>query len=95
MLCHESCASAEDDPCEKRADNGVSDTDPSRGDTELPAKLTCVADEDNGREVGCAVCEGGEPGTDTATAEDKSVYVLGRVSGTNADVDHYRKENDE
>ena len=75
MLSHNTRASAENRPCEERTDDRVTDTDPGGRDTEFPAELTGVADEDNGGEIRCTVSKGGQPGTDASASENKAVDV--------------------
>ena len=77
MLGHDAGAAAQNGPGQQRAENGVADTDPGGGDTELPAKLTSVADKNNCGEIGRAVGESGQPRADAPSAEDEAVDIGG------------------
>ena len=45
MLSHQFCTTTQDEPCQKRTDNGIADTNPRTGKTILPAELTCITDK--------------------------------------------------
>ena len=51
MLCHDTGTSAEYDPCEQRADNGIAETDPSGSNSVFPTELTGIADKYNGGKI--------------------------------------------
>ena len=94
VLGHDPRAPAEDYPGEQRADEGVSEAYPRRGDAEGPAELTRVADEDDGGEVGRAEGEGAQPGSHVPRAEDEAGHV-GRVLSRAYAYDHHDREEDD
>ena len=88
MLGHKSCTSAEDRPREQGADKGVSESDPSRGETEVPAELSRIADKDHSGKVGGTEGEGGQPRADASATEDEAVDISRMTAAINADTDH-------
>ena len=48
---HNAGTPAQDDPGEHGSDQGIADTDPGRGNTVFPAKLSGVTDEYDRREI--------------------------------------------
>ena len=93
MLCHDAGTSAEDVPCEQRADEGIAQTDPCGRHTELPAELTGIADKDDRREVRGTERERGQPRADGTVTQHEAVNVCALLSAVNADADHYGEEN--
>ncbi len=82
-------------PCEKRADEGVSEADPHGGNAEPPAELPRIAHKDDCREVRRAVREGGEPGAYGASAEDEAVHRTAAVAADEAHCDGDEEEERE
>ena len=93
MLGHNASAPAENHPGQKGTDEGVPDAYPGGGDTELPAELTGIADEDDGGEIGGAVGKGGEPGAHTPPAQDETVDVGGMPVAVEAHIDHHTEKD--
>ena len=92
VLGHNAGASAQNHPCQQRADQGVADADPGGRDAELPAELSRVADKDNRGKVGGAVGERRQPRTDASAAQHKAVDVGGVLAAVNAHADHDAEE---
>ena len=92
---HYARAAAEHEPGEQRADQRVADACPEGGETVLPAKLACVADEHDGGKVGGPVGERARPWAHLATAEHEAVDVRRLLAAVVADVDGGGDEYDE
>ena len=95
MLCHDSCSSAQYDPCEQRTDDCVSDTDPCGSNTVFPTELSCVSDEYNSREIRCSVTESREPGAGGPAAQNESLNAVCLLTGHYTDDDHHCEEYDQ
>ena len=95
MLRHDTRAAAEDDPRQKASDHGVPEADPGRGKAVFPAKLTGIADEDNGREIGGAEGEGREPRAHRPAAENEAVDAGRLMADIESHAQHHSEENDE
>lgn len=68
MICHNSGTPAENQPCKQGADEGVAETDPGRGKTEVPAKLSGITDKNNGGKIRGTIGKGAEPRSNIARA---------------------------
>ena len=95
MLRHDTGAAAQNDPGQKRAEDGVADARPGGSDAVFPAELTCVADENDGGEIRGSVCERGQPGTDASAAENEAVDVGRVLAAIQTDADHDAEKDDE
>ena len=95
MLGHHPGAAAQHHPSQQGAQNGVADARPGGGDAVLPAKLSGVAYEDHGREVGCTIGKGGEPGTDGASAQHKAIDIGSVFAAVDANAHHNTEEDDQ
>ena len=93
MLGHDPCASAEDPPCHQGTDQGVSNAYPGGRNTVFPTELSCVSYENNRGEIGGAVRECREPGTDGAAAQYESVDIGGSLPALETDANHDGKEH--
>ena len=87
-LGHDARALREHQPGEQRADERVAERDPQRREAEAEADLAGVADEEHGAEVGRAVGEGAQPGTDVAAPEEELVHGPGAFAAVDAHPDH-------
>ena len=83
----------EDHPGQHRADQDVAQRDPEHVQPESPAQLAREADEEHRGEVGGAVGEGGDPGTDAAPAEEEIVQGAGPAHPPDPDPDHQDQEH--
>ena len=66
-------------------DQSVSNAYPGCRNTVFPTELSCVSYENNRREIGGAVRECCEPGTDRAAAQYESVDIGGSLSAIETD----------
>ncbi len=93
MLRHNTGASSENHPRQQGTDERIADADPGRGETVFPAELTCIADKNNGGEIGCAVGKGSQPRTDRASAQHKAVDICRMPAAVQADADQHGEVN--
>ena len=75
MLGHDPGASSQNDPGQKRAQDGVADAGPGGCNAVFPTELACVADENDSGEIRSTVGKGCEPGTYRPAAQYKSVDI--------------------
>ena len=87
VLGHDTGPATQDPPGGEAADEGVAETDPGGGEAELPAELSCIAHEDDRREVRGAIGEGRQPGTDVPPPEHEAIDVAGMPARVDADED--------
>ena len=95
MLRHNAGTAAKHLPGEKRADKGVTESDPGRSKSEVPAELTRVADKDNGREIGGTEGKGGKPRAYRAAAQHEAINVGGVPSAVKTYGDHKPEKADQ
>ena len=94
MLRHQFCATTQDDPGQKRTDDGVADADPSTRQTILPTKLSGVAHEDHRREIRGSESEGREPGPYGATTQYETVDCAGLLTGVYSHTNHHGQKDE-
>ena len=94
VLRHEFGAATEDNPCQKRTNHGVANAYPCGRQTILPAELTGITDEDNGREIAGAKGKGRKPGTYGTTAKDETVNRSGLLVGIDSHANHHGQKDD-
>ena len=95
MLGHDPRSPSEDHPGQQGAEDRITDTGPGGGDTEAPAELSGVADEDDGREIGGTVGECRQPWTYGAASQNKSFHISCMLSAVESDADQYGKVDDQ
>ena len=94
MLRHQLGATAQQQPRQQRADNGVADAYPCAGESVLPTKLSGVAHEDHGREITRSEGEGRQPRAHGASAQYETVHTAGLLTGVNAHSNHHGQEDE-
>ena len=94
MLCHNPGSPAQNHPGQQGADDGVSNARPGGGDAVAPAELPGISHEHNGREIGSAVGESGEPGAHGAASQHKAVHIGGMLAAVKSNAcQHYKVQD--